>query len=561
MFAFKNLVKKKDNASIDKPFTIDLKRLDSYSFERLKDYITKYERFVEKMVAEIIKVRSENGQLLEDCQQLEEHLKDICDVNIDLNNNLMEADVRKDFAEILQISLLQVIEQLGGPKFLSLTTSTENLHVAITDLTAAINAFQQKMLTSQNGEDDFKVQIDRVTEQIENFIIDLGQKFKILNQGIETVEGSYDSLLKDFQKLYYSLSEHDEQNILEKFMLNDLVICSKKKLSSNGKAMSTIKKDLTVLKSEHGLLLKKVEKLEKESSGLRNRNQELEFKTAELKQSLDAISQIKNVNESEISGHLETLKILQQENYNLNMALQELRAKNLENDKQVLTLKKEKQVLNEKLNDIDTRNISALRQERLKLEQSKRDCEQLEQKLRDCETMLRSENIKYENLFKKYRDLKEAHKKSLENNDALRKVAKSFDGKSTAETQLKPPNNKNSEISSSHNESDNMKNTKTTDYGSSKQRSTVNYEQMANEIEDLKLTVVTSEIRIATERRVFDEMMQQKDEEIQALVSVGSLGCFRTRRPNPKTAEVLKDGPKRDKQTQYFDWGLAVIIV
>ena len=520
MFAFKSLVKKKDNASIDKPFTIDLKRLDSYSFDKLKDYITKYERFVEKMVAEILKLRSENGQLLEDCQQLEEHLKDICDVNIDLNNNLMEAEVRKDFAEILQISLVQVIEQLGSSKFLSIATTTEGLHVAITGLTAAINAFQQKMMADQSGEEEIKAQMERVTEQIENFIIDMSQKFKILNQGMETVEGSYDSLLKDFQKLYYSLSEHDEQNILEKFMLNDLVICSKKKLSSNGKVMATIKKDLTVLKSEHGLLLKKVEKLDREASSFKNRNQELEFKTAELKQSLDAISQIKNVNESEISGHLETLKILQQENYSLNMALQELRAKNLENDKQVLTLKKERQVLNDRLNDIDTRNISALRQERLKLEQSKRDCEQLEQKLRDSETMLRSENIKYENLFKKYRDLKEAHKKSLENNDALRKVAKSFDGKSSVENNGKPANNKTADISSPHDESDNMKVTKITDYGSSKQRSTVNYEQMANEIEDLKLTVVTSEIRIATERRVFDEMMQQKDEEIQVLVSV-----------------------------------------
>ncbi len=523
MFAFKNLVKKKDSASIDKPFTIDLKRLDSYSFERLKDYIMKYERFAEKLVAEIIKIRSENGQLLDDCQQLEEHLKDICDVNIDLNNNLMEADVRKDFAEILQISLLQVIEQLGGPKITSLAISTENLHTAISDVTASVNSFQQQLLSNQVENDDFKAHTQRVIEQIENFIIDLGQKFKIANQGIETVEGSYDSLLKDFQKLYYSLSEHDEQNILEKFMLNDLVICSKKKLSSNGKVMATIKKDLTVLKSEHGLLLKKVEKLDKEASGLRNRNQELEFKSAELKQSLDAISQIKNVNESEISGHLETLKILQQENYSLNMTLQELRSKNLENDKQILTLKKEKQMLNDKLNDIDTRNISALRQERLKLEQSKRDCEQLEQKLKDCETMLRSENIKYEGLFKKYRDLKEAHKKSLENNDALRKVAKSFDGKSTAETQSKVPNNKNSEMSS-HNESENMKTTKTTEYGSTKQRSTVNYEQMANEIEDLKLAVVTSEIRIATERRIFDEMTQQKNEEIQNLVSVRSLG-------------------------------------
>jgi hypothetical protein len=514
MDQIKSLVKKNDVATMEKPFVIDLKRLDSYSFDKLKEFIIKYEKFNEKNVAEVLKVRRENAQLSDDIEQLDDQMKDICNVNIDLNNQLMENDNKIQFSELLQISLLKAVETLGCQQFVSLTSATQDLHNAINDFTLTINTQRNNIIGQNESSGDLKEKIDQFTLHFENLVIDLGQKFTVISSGSETIQGYYTKLIQDIKGLYYNLAEHDEENILEKFMMNDLVICSKKKLSSNGRAIAGIKKDLTVLKSEHTAVLKNLEKHQKENFLLKNRNQELEYKSSELKQSLDSIVQVRNVNDNEISSHLETLKILQQENYSLNMALQESRSRTLENDKILLNLRKEKQQLNERLSDSDSRNISALRQERLKLDQSKRDCEQLEQKLKDTETMLKSENLKYESLYKKYKDLKEVHKKTLENNDALRKVAKSFDGNQGEKTLKVGAVNKNSELLSSLNESENTK-TKTTDYGNSRQRGNINYEQLANEIEDLKLTVVTSEVRIATERRVFDELTREKSEALE----------------------------------------------
>ena len=77
-------------------------------------------------------------------------------------------------------------------------------------------------------------------------------------------------------------------------------------------------------------------------------------------------------------------------------------------------LKAEADKFKESLTKNDEKHIHDLRTEKLKLEQTKRDLNALEEKQRKYECILKAENIKYEQLYRKFKHLKNSSKKNSE---------------------------------------------------------------------------------------------------------------------------------------------------
>lgn len=561
---FKNFTKRKQGELSSKNFTIDLKRLDTYSFDKLKDYIHKYDRYSERISEDYRILKEDYDQMIDETQQLEEHNKDMCDVNIDLNNNLMTLEFKDNFIETFKLSLTRILADTGLRDFKAISKDCEELGKAVefllkegtrivdnissvetslkdtanrdignsseTDTDTLTNGEQpvvETQLADKNTLSDNKLQdsieqIRKYIADIEMFDTELSEKMKVINRCVEGLEGDYEQMIESIENLYLRLSSASDPQLLEKYKLDDIIMISKEKLNSTTKAMSQLKKDLAKRNSEYKILEKAHSKFSKENAALKIKNDELEENIANLKKNLDSISELKNVNDSEISSHMELLKILQEENYKVNVTLQEYRTKNLEQDKSIFALKDEKKKLEDKLNDIETKNISTLRQERLKYEHLKRDLEVLEEKCRDYEMMLKAENAKYETLYKKYKELNHENYQNLKNLDNFKKVTNSFDDND------KPNRNKtNTSTNSTVNKSLNERmvtvpeSSKPLKKFVKKDEEIVQYKE---EIEDLKLKVVTSEVHLATERNIFSQVIEEKNTEIESLQEVSLEG-------------------------------------
>lgn len=556
----KSFTKKKQNELSARNFTIDLKRLDTYSFEKLKDYVQKYERYTERMTEDYRLLKEDFETLAEENEQLEAYITDICDVNIDLNNDLMLSEFKDNFIEVFRMSLKSILNEAGLRDFGEIANGFGEFKLNLESLLAESDKIRKRVMTEEKeglgskkdeasklsesngqgvkGEEDtvegFKpsettTTSDKTThnavtghrsllKDLETLNTELNSKMKIINRCVEGLEGDYEQLLNSVEGLYMKLATESESGMLERYKLNDIMLISGEKMKASTKAWAVVKKDLTKKTSEIKILEKNNQKLSKDNCDFKTKISELEENIANLKRNLDSISDLKNVNESEMSGHVELLRILQEENYKTNATVHELRAKNLDQEKFIFTLRDDKKKLEDKLADIDTKHISALRQERLKLEHLKRDLEALEEKCRDYNMMLKAENAKYETLYKKYKELNHENYKNLKNIDAMKKVTTSFE-----ETTDKYHRNNTSTISTV-NRSMNERVVANTEFNTKTSKKFVKkdeeIEQYKQEIEDLKLKVVTADVHMATERNIFSQLLKEKEVEIEVLTDV-----------------------------------------
>lgn len=524
--------------SSEKNFNIDLNRLDSYSFERLKDYILKYERYTKQLKQSVTTVSGENAQLKDDFMQLEEHNKDICDVNIDLNNNLMQNEYKRSFLELFEISIKRFIGEMGlrSPElidedFASLKEGIKEMKKEIEknlDYIKNDGLFKGTMKndgidktenvnTDNLKEKVFKTEIsEKLADSFKALNSNMNNTSKILSRSIDALKNDYEDLQYSLQEVFYKLAEDHETNSLNKYSLNDLLLISKTKLNSTCNALSHLKKDITKKNSENKVLSKRNESLVSDLSQLQTKNSELTQKLEKFKKNLEIISERKKIGESEITSHIELVKILQEENRKTNLDLQDARAKNLENEKNVFMLRTDKKNLEDRLNDIENKNISLLRQERLKLEQTKRDLELYEDKCRDFEVMLKAENNKYEDLYKKYKELSEDKKVKTKNLDMLKKITNSMDMKDKSMNKSK----NNTSISSKLNNSHTLKKSFN---GESSKKFIINNEEMDDikyQLEESNLKVILGDVQLATERKIFAQLITDKDIEITKLNEV-----------------------------------------
>lgn len=513
MYQFKNALKRKESTTFDLNFKTEISHLDAMSIEKMRELILKAEKHCRKIESEMNKLQTENKIFYEDCLLFEEQQKLLAEANAELHNKLVDFEIIKDVSEVLQISFMNAIDKIGGKSFTSLTHKIRELKNAVQDFEEVILA--KKIEVSKN-----ELNSPILVEIFDSCSADLNHKFKVINSNVEIIDSGLEQLMKDFRNLYLTVSQHDEPKILEKYMMSDLLICSKKKLSSNTKMFSNLKKELTLQKTESVVLIKKTDVLEKENTELKSELKNLQIQCSELQVGLQSVSQLKNSSENEINGHVEVLRALQQEQFRLNVENQELKTKISELVIMIDSLASEKKILHEKLIEQNTQSVSIQRQDRLKLSQAKTDIQQLEEKIASTEKMLNAENKKYENLYSKYKELKEAHMKQLQNMDELKKLTKSFDGKTTDESEKQAKKHIDASISLNRSGCQNRISHLDFDGICYKTKEVEVAENIVEEIEDLKFKVLTTEFQLATERRILDEWVQSSETEKEDLNAV-----------------------------------------
>lgn len=545
MFVNKAVPKRKECSNLDNRFGNDLKSLENISLEKTKELLLEVEKYARKIESEFTKIKAENKMIISDCRMFEEQQKLLAESNAELHQKLIAAEIISDVSEVLQISFMNAVEKMGGKSFINFTKEVEKLRGAVLEFCDILQKNKEPLM----GLSD-QPETQQISELLEKTTVDLNHKFKVINLNVGELDSSLELLMKDFRNLYLTLSQPDEPKILERFLLNDLLICSKKKLSSNTRLFSNLKKDLAVQKAEYVALTRRTESAENENYVLKTQLQELETKCRELQQGLNSVSQLKTNNETEINGHMEALQALQHEQFRLNTHNQELKSKVLDLSTAVDSLNLDKKVLNEKIGEINSQYISAQRQDRLKLSQSKNDIQQLEEKVANTEKMLNSENQKYENLFSKYRDLKEAHVKHIQSrDDELKKLTKSFDGKTNDESQINERRGKDASNSLNQSGFKTPKNTQELIGFGKGRKKDEQLELLLEELEDLKFQVLTSQFQLATERRILDEWVTQNDAEKMELHFVFLVDHFNPTTENRSADQIFQKCPHGNSET------------
>lgn len=556
---FKNLTKKKQLELPTKSFTIDVKKLDSYSFDKLKDFIQKYERYIEKLSEEFYKLKESNDKLAEQNSQLEAQNKDLSDANVDLQNVLSLSEFKDSFFGMFRRTLRSLLVELGLPNNEEMTHSfgqfrdtMDSLHKESEVIKKRLSSEKfakpdaQKELETNNEvvhnnlkgdrtcqDDDLTLQLNNNQNLVPNCLLsesksfvkaldslndELNQKTKVIARASEGLENDIQRLMSSIEHMFVKLATPSESNILEKQRFEDLLLISKEKLSTTTKAIALLKKDLTKKTSELKTAEKSIAKLSKENSVLQANNSELDGNVQSLKKYLGSFAQSKNATDVDMPHHMELLKILQDENYKLNIALRDLKKPEVADGVDIQMLLEEKKKLEDKLADIDNKHIGALRQERLKLDNIKRDIEAYEEKCRDYELMMKAENTKYENLYKKYKELNQENYKNLKTMESLKRTNQMLENTGNGSQH----NSSISNNGTTYKSAINMYhfNTELPRSPVKLKRRAEETERLLEEQEEMKIRVITAEVHLATERNIFSQILLEKNEEVKSLKEV-----------------------------------------
>ena len=512
MFLHKSVEKARDFPPFEQKFGGEMKRLDALSSEQLKDLLHRVDKHCRQVEAEAVLIRHENKTLLDDFRLFEEQLKVLAQANVELHVKVNSADFATDVSELLQISFANTIEKLGGKAFISFTQQLTALRHLIATFSEEVGQRKSEVASREGG-------AGPLADRLDHFSSEIDQKFKIINANVGVLDDSCSLFLKNLQALHLSCSQQDEEGMLEKYLLTDLFLCSKKKLLNNNQLFAKLKKNLTVQKLETDLLAKRLAGAEADNAELRRKLAAVQSECAELQRERAGQGR-RSSNENELTGHMSVLQLLQQEQLRLNLENQALKGQNEELRKQAEESVGRAKVLADQLNDLNSSSISSQRQDKLRIAQSKNDVRLLEEKLESTEQMLESENKKYEALYHKYRQLKESHVRQVQVMEEAKRVGKSFDGKASEESDrtLK----RRLDCSESLNESGQKQGKAEGTGADGKRREAERAEQLQEELEDLQFRVLTSEYQIATERRIFDEWVEHSEAEKRLMENVRS---------------------------------------
>ena len=450
--------------------------------------------------------------------ELHEHNEDVIQVNLELGESMLMEEHRRTFLEIFETAIQRILSGCGLRNFQGIEEDfigfKDNIAHLKEDLKNADKYLKEKLFDKEEiGAED------RLATLIDNLNSNMAKKLKVISRCVGGLENDYENLLHQIQEMFYKLVSSDEPGLLEKYSLNDLLLISKNKLASSCNSVTIMRKDITKLGSNNKVLTKKNEKLIKEVDQLRTRKKELEESVEQFKKSLETVSADKSMNEHEISSHIQLVKVLQEENRTVNLKMKEIEGLKDELELTVERLKNDKKKLEDCINEMDSNNICALRQERLKLEQAKRDLGYSEDKNKDLEIMLKAENAKYESLYKKYLEIQRKSQSQVNGLSTLKRITSSFD---TKDRSLNKSGNNDSN-NSRHNASLNHKKSLPSEFalGAKKTASNEEVETLKSTVEDLNLKVITTEVQLATERNVFAQLIAEQENEKKMLNEVG----------------------------------------
>ena len=252
-----------------------------------------------------------------------------------------------------------------------------------------------------NFETLFNNFIDKMTK-MENLFYD---KMKIIDRNSNIIDNHYKMLFKDL-KIFFLKFQNSKK--LEKYFLNELILISKRNWEENIQSISLIKKNNLKLISENNFL-------KKENSKLEIKKNFLDSEIFDLKE---------KIKKKEYEVNFEILENLKIENKNLKNFI-----KNNDQDIQEYenTIKRvilEKNEIHKEMKLLDKKNICALRQERIRITQLKKEKDLFIKKSENFEKIIDNNNIEIENLNSKIIELKSSVSSILENQDFEKKKKK-----------------------------------------------------------------------------------------------------------------------------------------
>ena len=511
MNILKKLTKSKTLKLPSQGFKFEPEEVNKLNTERLKELLLKYNTYVSKLKTSFESFNSTHNELLEEHEFLKQTNKDLILKNTDLFKTIELTEYQEDFISVFKKSVTEVFSDLGVVNYTQLEDNHQKIKEELIKFEKSIAAVA---LDSFEGRDDHFKSFQASTENLRNQI---SVKTKVIGSFINIIKNDYNCLLNALQDMYFKLSNQKDLNSLKKYLISDLQIISKAKLESNSKTLAQVKKENSRLNTEYKLVQKTKTRLLTENSELMNEINNLELEIDNMKVKTDSLMKQRNTTDSEMTGHMDLIKMVQTENYDLNMKLIELTKEKKENALKVDSVRNDMAAMRDKYEKDRMQRISLFRTEKVKYEQMKIDCQAKEEKCKKLEKILKTENDRYEKLHIKYMRLQSS---SLLAPGTVTTKANSFSkaNSSLNNSQSRILNKSESKLFSEKKSKPSLETKK------SKPKllpvKSTEHLLIKEQLENLKFKLIRADTMITTERNVFSTILNEKEKKISQLEKV-----------------------------------------
>ena len=531
----KKLKKKKQIVLLKRNFDYDASSINLYSLDKLKDLIYKYDTMTNKNESLFEEFTKNYFTLLEELETAEEKSKELENEIQGLQGQLMKDSFVDEFFSQFKERIGLVLSDSGLDKLKGISESFDSVNKGITELQDKLSTVNNKEPDTDKDKENMLADGDKAntTDIYTKLSQEIANNQKSIVEELDKIKGVSNVIQNKLEGIFYKTAAKHEFNMMKKYKLDDLLLISKTKLNTSVKAVSAVKKENSKLVSENKAIMKSREKLQSENAELIIEFNKIDEKLRESEFKLQEGIKRNETIETEQEGHMNLIRLLQNDNYRMSKELQEKTLIKDTNEKDIARLKEEMDILQNKLNETmtkhetdlkaeadkfkesltknDEKHIHDLRIEKLKLEQTKRDLNALEEKQRKYECILKAENIKYEQLYRKFKHLKNSSKKNSE------MLTKSISPVKTNRSNTRSQSFINLQL----NEISSHRPTKKSHFlnltrKDGMERSSPIYEQL----EELQLEKIGLEVQLAAERNVFQLILDDKDRMVAELRDV-----------------------------------------
>ena len=506
MFTNKRLYKKKNLKLPKREFEYNKKDLSLLSLSQLKDLIGKYDKYTNSLNQHYEVFEKDYFLLIEDYNQLQDSYDEVCTQNKELNEQISKDKFYDSFYKAFKESMGLLLQEMG---LADLTTLSDQYGKVI----AEISSIEEELLKDSKSNSKTNDSNDGGTN-CKDYHKDISTKIshntKMVCNAIESLQMDYSSLINSIEGIFYRSVTKNEQNLLKKLKLEDLLLISKTKLNETVNVSAFLKKENARLINESKVLVKTKEKLLKENGDMLIQIEQVDDNSVTLQRNYDTLKEKNDINERELSGHMDLIKMLQQENRKLHEDKDKSNTFKTENEgllAKLETIQKEHEAT---LSANNVMHISALRQERLKLDSTKEELEIMKAKYVKCDEMLKEANKKYEELFTKHKELDIQSKKidPLELDSPIKFKSRTKSQVFQLQKQPVQPWTARNGISMTP---------KFVQSACKKNNTITQTAFFTEQEEDMKLKLIVCEHQLATERQSFQDLIIGKNEKIERL--------------------------------------------
>lgn len=485
-------------------FTISPGKIQSYSIDTLRDLLSQSYSYTGKLQQTFKSVTAIHNELIQTNQTAEQIKAEILQRNENLNKIITANEYKEDFVYIFKKSLTSVLEEFGINGFKGALAADAKIKNRLKEFDKAV----KKNIKANNKNTSL--------EESQELLI---KTAKSVSFNLESVRSDYRSLLAALQDMYHKLARKENESLLKKLALSELQIVSRAKLDSNSHALAQLRKENSRVNAEVKVLNKTNKKLLNENSKLRQNNDELNFSMYKMEGKMNSLNDARSTNESEMSGHMNLIKMVQEENRGVVTKLKKMEEEKKNFDSVINSLKatiqKNKDIYEQDRGKI----VGVIRKEQIKVENLRSNLTTIESKNIKLEKILKDENKRYEQLYMKYKKTK-ADKKRL----AKRKTPDTSSNDNSYLFVAKGNGNIHKSFNSLRKKSkpviDNpTKIARELNFVAKNNASTQNTtpSKPSLDVEDLKLQLMTTEVQLETERNIFSTILTEKRENVKNL--------------------------------------------